>query len=62
VTEVTDRAVQIARDNGHDIEDDPPFASSARRWTCARCQRAVIVAGLVIYGTATTQHCDGSSG
>jgi len=59
VTEVTDRAVQIARDNGHDIEDGP---AGTRRWTCARCQRAAIVAGLVIYGTATTQHCDGSSG
>ena len=48
---------EIARARGHQVQPDPPFMSSADRWTCTACGRAVIVNGPVIYGSATTNDC-----
>jgi hypothetical protein len=49
--------------NGHDLEWDPPMASSAVRWTCRRtgCRMAAIQAGgSGWYGTAMTELCMGT--
>ena len=53
--EPPERAVK----NGHDLVYDPPAAmSSAQRWTCRRCWRAVIKVGFNEYGSALEYLCD----
>lgn len=42
----------------HDLEWDPPMASSAERWTCARCKRTVIRYHGNVYGDGTENACD----
>lgn len=58
MTTVATEAIRRATALGHDPQPDRPDDPSPRRWTCARCQRAVIVVGLVMYGTALRQTCD----
>jgi hypothetical protein len=52
------RAQEIALQLGHDVESDPPFMSSASRWTCKRCGRAVLQNGRVVYGQASEERCE----
>lgn len=51
--------VERAAALGHDCIDDPPSGAftSASRWTCTRCGRAVIRNGNVVYGSAIERIC-----
>ncbi|KAB8186908.1 hypothetical protein FH608_046310 [Nonomuraea phyllanthi] len=50
--------VQHAEALGHTMEWDPPFASSASRWTCKRCEAAVLQNRSHVYGSAIEKTCD----
>lgn len=50
--------VRRAAANGHAVEWDPPWGlSSAARWSCTACGKAVIKFGHNIYGSATEKTC-----
>lgn len=53
------RAPEKAVQRGHELKPDPPFFSSALRWTCEKCGAAAIRLGANTYGTATTNNCRG---
>lgn len=43
---------------GHNLEHDPPFLSSVRRWTCSGCGSAVLVSATEVrYGSAWDAPC-----
>jgi hypothetical protein len=49
---------QRALDLGHDLVWDPPAAiTSVWRWTCRRCDRAVLDRAGVVYGSAVEAQC-----
>lgn len=50
--------MQRAEALGHTVKWDPPFASSASRWTCTRCQAAVLKNRGHVYGSAIEKTCD----
>lgn len=45
-------------DNGHNVDEDSPFASVVTRWTCVVCGRAVLWTNH-FYGSALTEPCEG---
>lgn len=52
------RAVEQAEARGHVVYDDPPWGlSSAMRWTCSRCEAAVLSYNGNIYGSAVETDC-----
>lgn len=57
-TAVLPEPARRATELGHTMENDPPFASSASRWTCTRCGAAVLHNGGHVYGTAVEETCD----
>lgn len=50
-----DLPIRLAENRGHTVVFD---GIRRERWTCTNCGRAVVREGAVIYGSATTEHCD----
>lgn len=59
---MTERAIEIATEQGHTIESDPPAAmTAARRWTCTVCDAAILDYNGNIYGSAKDRRCQAAA-
>lgn len=51
------KAVEKAKSDGHDLQNDPPGYSSMSRHTCKKCGRSVLGNTKYSYGAATEEPC-----
>lgn len=61
-TESLEEELLRAEHRGHDMENDPPQhgLSRVRRFTCAKCGRALLKGERSVYGSAGDIECDGN--